>query len=161
MGIHDMEDRLMDVVKIKFEFERGGVLYGMLNPNKAPETVSRIAEVLPIEGDAIQSRWCGREISCGFSTKELPPRENASGAMSKFDITYWRPWDRAEKMPESPAFECVAFYYGAERPSYHDGLLSLNVIGHISYDQEELLEQIGERVWLQGSEKMKISLCES
>lgn len=149
----------MGEIRIKLEFERGGVLYGILDAEKAPKTVEEVVKVLPITMDAVQSRWCGREISWGISTECLPPRENSTGILSKFDITYWRPWDRKEKTPESKSFESLAFYYGAEKPSYHDGFLSLNVIGHICYDQEKLMIEIGERIWLQGVEKVRCSLA--
>lgn len=150
----------MDAIKVKFEFERGGVLYGELDPGKAPRTVEQVVKALPLQGKAVHSRWCGREISWGLETRELPPRENATGIVSKFDITYWRPWDRQEKTPESNTFESIAFYYGAERPAYHDGTLSLNVIGHICYDQEGLMIEIGERIWLQGVEQVVCSLVQ-
>ncbi|MEQ3216781.1 DUF3830 family protein [Hominifimenecus microfluidus] len=149
----------MTQIKIKLEFERGGILYGFLNPEKAPKTVEEVVKVLPISIEAVQSRWCGREISWGIKTNSLPPKENSTGIVSKFDITYWRPWDQNEKTPESKSFESLAFYYGAEKPSYHDGALSLSVIGRISYEQEELMEEIGERIWLQGSERVRCSLA--
>lgn len=149
----------MGLVKIKLEFERGGTLYGYLDSEKAPRTVEEVVKVLPFTVTAVQSRWCGREISWGIVTEKLPPRENSTGIISKFEITYWRPWDRTEKTPESSAFESLAFYYGAEKPSYHDGALSLNVIGHICYEQEELMVEIGERIWLQGVEKVRCSLA--
>lgn len=147
------------MIKIKLEFERGGVLYGLLNPEKAPQTVEQIVKALPVTMAAVQSRWCGREISWGIATQDPPPRENSTGIVSKFDITYWRPWDRTEKTPESTSFESMAFYYGAERPTYHDGALSLNVVGHICYDQETEMEEIGERIWLSGVEKVRCSLA--
>ena len=129
----------MTQIKIKLEFERGGILYGFLNPEKAPKTVEEVVKVLPISIEAVQSRWCGREISWGIKTNS--------------------PWDQNEKTPESKSFESLAFYYGAEKPSYHDGALSLSVIGRISYEQEELMEEIGERIWLQGSERVRCSLA--
>lgn len=148
------------MARIKFEFERGGILYGVLNPDKAPLTVKSVIEALPVKADMMHTRWCGREVSFGLTTREQPPRENTTGAISKFEICYWRLWGSDAPLPEAPGTEALAIYYGAERPSYHDGLLSLCVIGHIDYDQEKLLEEIGERIWKQGIEKVKASMVE-
>jgi len=148
------------MTRIKFEFERGGILYGTLNRDKAPLTVQSVIEALPVETDLMHTRWCGREFSFSLTTRERPPRENTTGTISKFEICYWRSWESEAPLPEAPGAEALAIYYGAERPSYHDGLLSLCVIGHIDYDQEKLLEEIGERIWKHGTEKVRASLVE-
>lgn len=88
----------MTQIKIKLEFERWGyTLLAFLNPEKAPKTVEEVVKVLPISIEAVQSRWCGREISWGIKTNSLPPKENSTGIVSKFDITYWRPWVKMKR----------------------------------------------------------------
>ena len=49
-------------------------------------------------------------------------------------------------------------FYGAEKLSFHGGLITVNVIGRILWEQEEMLETIGERVWSSGFEKVKVEL---
>ncbi len=145
-------------IKIRLEFERGGVLYGFIQPQKAPKTVNSIISAFPVEGTVMHTRWCGRELSFGINTKELPPKEETTCCVSKFDITYWRPWDKKEKAPEAQSFESIAFYYGAEHLAYHDGLLNSVIIGHIDYEQEDLLVEIGERIWKHGIETVKATI---
>jgi len=142
--------------KMLLSFERGGELIVHLN-EQAPETVQRVLEALPYENYAMHTRWCGREISFGIETKELPPKENNTGIVSKFDVTYWRDWDNGSKeaMPGAPGREAIAFYYGPEKLSYHGGSICANIIGRVDWMQEQLLEEIGLRIWQKGFEQVK------
>lgn len=149
------------MVKIKLTFERGGELIGELNPKLAPHTVKSLIEVLPFDSVMVHTRWCGREFSCGFATKSLPPKENYTHIASKFDLMYWRDWDSEEVLPEAPSREGLCIYYGAEIMNYHGGVLIANVIGHIDYAQEALMEEIGVRIWQHGVEKVTITMAEA
>ena len=137
-------------------FERGGELIVELN-EQAPQTVKRVLEALPCENFAMHTRWCGREVSFGIETRERPPKENHTGIVSKFDVTYWRDWNNegSEAMPGSPGLEAIAFYYGPEKLSYHGGVITVNVIGRVAWQQEELLEEIGLRIWQKGFEQVR------
>ncbi|HHY04405.1 MAG TPA: DUF3830 family protein [Thermoanaerobacterales bacterium] len=141
--------------KIKIMFERGGELTVDLN-DRAPETVKRVLEILPLTSTVMHTRWCGREVSMGISTRKFPPLENHTNIVSKFDVTYWRNWEDPRAMPESPAAEAIALYYGPELLRYHDGLIRVNVIGRVRWEQEELLEEIGERIWKRGVEEVRV-----
>ena len=52
--------------------------------------------------------------------------------------------------------EAIALYYGPELLRYHDGLIRVNVIGRVRWEQEELLEEIGERIWKRGVEEVRV-----
>lgn len=141
--------------QIRVVFQRGGELIGDLN-DRAPETVKRFLEILPLETTVVHTRWCGREISFGISTRTKPPQENTSTIVSKFDIAYWRDWESSKPLEEAPAEEAMAVYYGPELLRYHNGLIRVNIVGRIKMEQEELLETIGIRIWRQGIETVKV-----
>ena len=142
---------------IRLNFEKGGSLTAILN-NRAPKTVKCFIDCLPITTSVVHTRWCGREFSFGINTKYKPPKENYTNIVSKFDITYWRDWNSEEPVKEAPAGEAISVFYGAELIRYHAGELVVNVIGRIDVNQEEFLEEIGERIWLCGKEKVVIEL---
>jgi len=146
------------VTRIKMDFEKGGSLIADLN-DRAPKSIKSIMEILPVYSTVYHTRWCGREISFGIRTKNRPPMENCSNIVSKFDITYWRDWDSIIDSEEAPHDEAIAIYYGPEMLRYHNGLLRSNIIGRILWEQEELLETIGMRIWKHGLEKVVIDLC--
>lgn len=141
--------------KFKIIFQKGGELIADLN-DRAPETVKRVLEILPLESTIVHTRWCGREISLGISTKEKPPMENASTIVSKFDIAYWRNWDSITPLSEAAGEEAIAIYYGPELLRYHNGLIRVSIIGRVKWEHEDLLESIGTRIWQHGIESVKI-----
>lgn len=143
--------------QIKFIFEKGGELIADLN-DKAPETVKRVLEVLPLSSSVVHTRWCGREFSFGMATKAKPPMENYSTIVSKFDVAYWRNWEGNEPLEEAPDSEAISLYYGPELLRYHNGLLRVNIIGRIKWEQEDLLEAIGVRIWQKGIELIKAEI---
>jgi len=143
--------------KIKMNFEKGGCLIATLNES-APKTVISFIDCLPITTSVVHTRWCGREFSVGIDTKNKPPKENFTNTVSKFDVAYWRDWNNNIAIKEAPSIEAISFFYGAELLRYHAGELIVNVIGRIDYNQEELLDEIGERIWLEGKEKVTIEL---
>jgi len=136
---------------LKISFEKGGELIVHLNGD-AQKTKQSILEILPLESIALHTRWCGREINFELKTKSKPPMENETSVVSKFDVIYWRDW----VIPEEKATEALALFYGAESLRYHKGTILVNVIGRVPYEQEELLEQIGIRIWKNGMEKILI-----
>lgn len=140
-----------------FSFEKGGNLFVELC-DKTPHTLRTLSKILPLESEARHTRWCGREVYFPICTRQTPCRENQTSTVSKFDVAYWTEWDIHANPPDSLTEETLSFYYGAEVLRFHGGPLKVNVIGRISWDQESLLEEIGERVWHCGFEKIKISL---
>ncbi len=142
---------------IKLTFERGGTLLARLN-DKAPKTVKEVMERLPITSTVYHTRWCGREVSFEIRTNRLPPLENCSTIVSKFDLAYWRDWDGLTVPEGEGPKEAIAIYYGPELLRYHNGSLRANIIGRIEVDQEQLLEDIGLRIWEYGKEKVTVEV---
>jgi len=141
--------------KIQISFEKGGILIAQLN-HLAPKSVQSLLEILPVESKVSHTRWCGREISLPLKTLTKPPKENFTTIVSKFDLAYWRDWNHQVSPEEGEAMEALAMYYGPEVLRYHNGLLTTNVIGRISWEQEELLETIGLRIWEFGHERVLV-----
>ena len=141
--------------KIQINFEKGGTLIAQLN-DRAPESVKSLLEILPIHSTIFHTRWCGREINLGIKTLKNPPQENYSNIVSKFDIAYWRDWDNQVGGSDQVVAEALAIYYGPEILRYHNGLLTTNIIGRVNWEQEELLESIGLRIWEFGRERVSV-----
>ncbi len=139
---------------LKFTFERGGTIYARLF-DLTSESKKSILEILPIESNINHTRWCGREVYTGIKTTTKPSKENQTAIASKFDVTYWRDWDRDCEGKGQQA-ESLSLFYGTDLLQWHDGLLHVNVIGRVGVEQEDLLEEIGLRVWQQGSEKVTV-----
>jgi hypothetical protein len=147
------------VSKLQISFEKGGTLIAVLN-DKAPKTIKSIMEILPIESVIFHTRWCGREISLGIETTKKPPFENSTNIVSKFDIAYWRDWENKIAGDHFSINEAVAIYYGPEMLRYHGGPLITNIIGRIVWEQEDLLDSIGTRIWRCGHEKVIVEKCD-
>lgn len=146
------------MVKLRMVFEKGGELTATLNQEGAPKSVKAVLDALPIKSYVAHTRWCGREFSLGFSSADPPPKEAHTGMASKFDVFYWRNWD-GEALAEAQATEAISIYYGPEKMEYHGGRLTANLIGHIDYDQEKQLEEIGLRIWQKGFENVVVTLA--
>lgn len=89
-----------------------------------------------------------------FQAKLLnkPERENHSIYTSFGDVCYWRDWRAMEKTDN----HVIAIYYGAEMTRSHIGDEPVNIFGDIIRPHHDLLKTIGERIWLEGTEKIKI-----
>ena len=143
--------------KIRFIFEKGGSLTGYLNEEWAPETVMAVWSALPTEDVLKHTRYCGHEVYCSLSTGVTPKRENHTATVSKFDISYWRQdWDPCLDLSPEEAGETIGFYSAPEYIRYSGGTNPLNVIGRIDFSQEAMLDEIEERIWRDGQEKVRI-----
>ena len=137
--------------RIRFTFERGGVLEADLLPSKAPRTIERVLQVLPYEATVYHTRWCGREINFPIKSLERVRRENQTSTANTGDVVYWQEWETEENPPQA-----LAIYYGAESIRDHRGWLPVNVFARIPQEQWSLIEEIGLRVWQHGIEKIRI-----
>ena len=63
-------------MKLRLEFERGGVLNVRMLQDKAPETARAVAAASPISAKVYQARWSGKEIFVPIDIETKPPREN-------------------------------------------------------------------------------------
>jgi len=147
--------------KLLLTFERGGRLIADFN-DSAPETVRQIKAILPCQSQLVHSRYCGREICFGIETKAHPAEENLQICADKFDVAYWRNWENPERvgLPGSPGAETINLYYGREKILFKGQPLNVSIIGRISPDQEAMLDEIGNRIWQQGFEKVYAELID-
>lgn len=139
--------------KIKITFEEGDVLFASLNEIESPCTTSLIWGSLPLESEVTQSRWSGREVNFRANLNGIPPKENQTIYAGIGELCYWRDW-RLEMGEESK--QVLAIYYGAEMARSHMGEEPVNVFGQVEYEHNDELKKIGERIWLKGSENIKI-----
>lgn len=147
--------------KLKLTFEKGGSLIVTPLP-EARRTMECIEVILPHEEQLIHSRYCGREICFAVQTADYPPRENQTGDVDKFDVAYWRNWESPEsRLPGSPGAETINVYYGPETLSFRTKPLLVNIFGRIDENQESVLDEIGNRIWQCGFERVRAEIIES
>lgn len=140
-------------MRIRFIFERGGILEGDLKEEYgAPQTIALLKQLGKLTSLARHSRYSGREVYITIPDSFLAPKEKYSIYISKGDITYWRAWRDDGMEP------VISFFYGPERARSSQGDEPVNIIGHIREDLISLAEIIGERIWLQGAEKVEIEI---
>lgn len=137
--------------RIKIRFEHGDMLTAYLLEEKAPQTCNIIWESLPHESVITHSRWSGREVNFVYKATPFPVRENQTIYTSKGEIVYWRDWNW-EGTGEPP--QAIAIYYGAEEARSNKGYEPVNVFAQVEYKYLHKLEKIGERIWLNGKEKV-------
>jgi len=140
--------------KIVFRFERGGELIAELMPDVAPKSVEGFLEILPLKVTVYHSRWCGREFNFPIKTKRNIPREKQTATCNTGDVVYWTEWE----LDPAEAAEAIGIYYGAEVLRDHRGYLPVNPFARISQDQWKTIEEIGVRIWQQGTEKLTIDV---
>jgi hypothetical protein len=143
--------------RIRFRFENGDILTARLLEDKAPQTCEKIWNSLPLESAVTQSRWSGREVNFAYKENDMPRRENQTIYTSMGEVCYWRDWIWEED-GEHP--QAIAIYYGAELARSHRGSEPVNVFAQVEYHEFERLAQIGERIWLEGKEKIFIERLE-
>ncbi|MFD0824180.1 DUF3830 family protein [Neobacillus sp. M.A.Huq-85] len=143
--------------KIKITFERGGEVLASLNESQAPQTCERIWNLLPLGSVVTHSRWSGREINFSYHDTQCIPRENQTIYTSIGEICYWRDWDW-EGFGDPP--QVLAIYYGAELARSMKGNEPVNVFAQVDYSEIQKLIEIGEKVWLSGTEKIYVDRFE-
>ena len=139
--------------RIRFTFERGGVLVADLLSGAAPRTIERVLQVLPYDTTVYHTRWCGREVNFPIRSVERVPRENQTATANTGDVVYWQEWE----VEENPS-EALAIYYGAEVIRDHRGFLPVNVFARVPQEHWPRIEEIGLRIWQHGIEKIRIEL---
>ena len=143
--------------KIVFRFERGGELIAELLPDINPKTVEVFLEMLPLEATVYHSRWSGREINFPLKSRRKIAREKQTTQTNTGDVIYWKEWEKED----SEAAEAIAIYYGAEVSRDHRGYLPVNVFARIPAPQWKKIEEIGLRIWQQGTESVTVTILES
>jgi hypothetical protein len=138
---------------ILITFENGESFPAILQEDKAPETCQKVWEALPFTSVVTHSRWSGREVNFAFKSNEHPKRENQTISTSVGEVIYWRDWP-IDSDPD--VGEVLAIYYGAEHTRSHKGDELVNVFAQIDYENLDLLKTVGERIWLNGTERIQI-----
>ncbi|KAF0822691.1 DUF3830 family protein [Cytobacillus firmus] len=139
--------------RILITFENGESFPATLKEDKAPQTCEKVWEALPLCSVVRHSRWSGRDLNFAIKSNDLPKRENQTILTSIGEVVYWRDWPLET---DSKVNEVIAIYYGAEHTRSNKGDELVNVFAQIDYTHFELLETVGERIWLNGTEKIKI-----
>ncbi|SMQ81464.1 Protein of unknown function [Bacillus sp. OV166] len=137
--------------QILIKFENGESFPATLLEDKAPQTCQIVWEALPISQTVRHSRWSGREVNFEISSTSMPKRENQTISTSVGEIVYWRDW-ALESEPD--VLEVLAIYYGAEHTRSHKGDEPVNVFAQVDFTYLDLLQKVGERIWLDGTERV-------
>lgn len=147
--------------RIRVEFERGGALLFTPREDRAPETCSCVWESLPLISSCTHGRVPGRsgkQIAIELNLPSKPKREYQSIFADKGDVSYWREWDGDHF--QMSYVETLGIHYGVSRSFDMRGYSPFNVFAGIDPNQEEMLAQIGLRVWRKGREKVQLSRSE-
>ncbi|WP_245590393.1 DUF3830 family protein [Aneurinibacillus terranovensis] len=89
------------------------------------------------------------QIQCS----QLPKEENQTIYTSIGEIVYWR---GCYKGSDEQPTEVLAIYYGPESSRSFRGEEKVTVIGQIDYGKLNELKVVGERIWLRGTEKVRV-----
>jgi hypothetical protein len=143
-----------DAPTLTLAFEGGETVSVALREERAPRTCAAIHDALPIEETTYHSRWSGREVNVGVEVDPTVPPEDRTAHTSIGDVVYWRDWD----LPADKAPEAVAVYYGPETMRGPQGPLSVTTFGHVPPAYWETLKTVGERVWKEGGETLRLGL---
>ncbi|MEM3641690.1 MAG: cyclophilin-like fold protein [Candidatus Bathyarchaeia archaeon] len=125
--------------QIEIEFERGGKFTATLLEDAAPKACKVLWDHLPIEGRAAQARYGGEEFF--FNTDLNIEAENQKKDFKAGDIAF----------NPHPKWKAIIIYYG-------NNIAITTPYNHIAKISEKLdeLKAVGERIWLQGAEKVRI-----
>jgi hypothetical protein len=145
---------MADMRRILITFENGESIPATLQDNKAPQTCQIVWEALPFTQIVRHSRWSGREVNFEFSSATKPMRENQTISTSAGEMVYWRDWLHDT---DPDVLEVLAIYYGPEHTRSHKGDERVNVFAQVDFDFLDCLEKVGERIWLNGTEKVTLS----
>lgn len=143
--------------QIRLFFEKGDSLLAVLDEEASPKTSVIVWEALPFQAIVTQSRWSGREFNFEAELNQFPPRENQSIYTSLGDLCYWRDWRKSESEPTK---HVLAVYYGPEMARSHMGDEPVNIIGSITPSSRKKLHRIGERIWKEGFERVRVEKVE-
>ena len=142
--------------RIRFRFERGGGFTATLRADLAPETVKAVVSMLPMTATVYHSRWSGREINFPVESRTAVSRERQTSTVNTGDVIYWKEWEMGDA-----AQEAVAIYYGAEVTRDHRGYLPVNVFARVPQEDWPVIEEVGLRIWKEGTESVTVSVEET
>ncbi len=143
-------------MRFEMKFQRGGTLL-VTTLAEAPKTAAALKAEGSIDTAVLQARWSGREFALPVAFKDKPPRENQSIRANIGDVIYFQEWNDGY---DRTGFENIGVFYGPEIVREWRGDAPVNVFGRVDPAQYDLLRQIGDRVWRQGTEPVSIRVVE-
>ena len=127
---------------LAIEFERGGYLKAELLDEDAPRTCEAVWKALPLQAKIMQARFAGEEMYFKTDIMGVPENEiEPKGGDIAFNT--------------NPQWRAICIYYGDNLRLKNP----FNLFARIINDKEEL-KQIGERVWLVGTETVRVKAYE-
>lgn len=123
---------------LAIEFERGGCLKAELLDEEASRTCEAVWRALPLEAKVMQARFAGEEMY--FKTEiEGVPENKINPKVG--DIAF----------NPNPQWRAICIYYGDNLRLKNPFNLFARIL-----DDKEKLKEIGERVWLMGTETVRV-----
>ena len=124
---------------------------------KVPKTAKAIASAAPISASVYQARWSGKEIFVPINLATKPPRENQTIRAALGDVIYFREWEGAISVQVSRPSACSTATRSCANGA---AMLPLTSSAESIPRSIELIEEIGDRVWRKGGEKIAINMVE-
>jgi len=126
------------------------VFKAKMHSEKAPETSKLLLEKMPITGKALQARWSGEAAWLEMNPYGVEaPQENATSYPGPGQLLYY-PGGVSEKE--------ILIPYGSAIFASKFGLLPGNHFATI-VECNELLEAMGEKVFREGAQEIRIEPC--
>ena len=128
--------------KVELVFERGGRFVIDLLEDEAPKTCAALLKILPLEGLVVKhAKSSGDEVY--VQAMDMVTEEENNVDPVQGDIAF----------NVMPNWRAICIYYGPKITNR----IKFNKLGHIAKDQKQL-EDVGNRVWLRGTEKASLRL---
>ncbi len=118
--------------------------------SEAPQTCKAILNALPVEGVFKQARFAGEEIWCDDALELFIPQENATIHPKPGEIGYAPPLERSE------VANSIAIVYGEATLSD-----AVNIFGRVVEEDLPKLKALGEKVWLEGKQIVRLEHAET
>lgn len=132
----------MTYVALKFA---DGTVRFKLYENEAPNTCKAFVQALPMDVEGVQARFAGEEIWIPDGPSLKIPQENATIELKPGELGY------APPIARSSVSRSVAIVYGEAKLSD-----CVNVFAIVLSEDMPKLQALGEKVWLQGKQKLRL-----
>ncbi len=139
--------------RFSIKYEKGGEIQGVLLEEAAPKICKMFWDNLPMETVSFHTRWSGRQVPFVPTWKEKPVMENQTLYVGLGDVCYYREWDG---LYDVKGVQVLTIGWGAEHLEDERGEAKVNLFGRIDPQYWGLLQQIGERIWKHGEEKITV-----
>lgn len=128
--------------RVEITFERGGKFIVELLEKDAPKTCAALLKALPLVGLEVRhAKSSGDEAYVQAMSMDVPEENNVVPAQG--DVAF----------NVMPNWRAICIYYGPKITNKYN----FNLFGRVTKDLKTL-EEVGNRVWLRGTEKADIRL---